>query len=164
MYDGDGNVLANFYDQRRTEVKSYEMSQNIRNAVVSIEDRRFYEHEGVDWKGIFRALTVNLRSGQVEEGASTLTQQYVKNYTTVITATNEEEAAAATEQTVARKLTEITTAMSISDQISREEILTRYLNLVFFGHGAYGVEEAAWTYFNVPSSELNVPQLSLIHI
>lgn len=162
MYDGDGNVLANFYDQRRTEVKSYEMSQNIRNAVVSIEDRRFYEHEGVDWKGIFRALTVNLRSGQVEEGASTLTQQYVKNYTTVITATNEEEAAAATEQTVARKLTEITTAMSISDQISREEILTRYLNLVFFGHGAYGVEEAAWTYFNVPSSELNVPQSALL--
>lgn len=162
MYDGDGNIMATFYDQRRTEVKSYEMSQNVRNAMVSIEDRRFYEHEGVDWKGIFRALTVNLRSGQVEEGASTLTQQYVKNYTTIISADNEEEAAAATEQTAARKLTEITTAMSISETISREEILTRYLNLVFFGHGAYGIEEASWTYFNIPSSDLNVPQAALL--
>ena len=117
-------------------------------AIVAIEDRRFYQHNGVDWQGTIRAVMANSASGDVVQGASTLTQQYVKNYFLYVTAKTETERLKATEQTSARKLKEAQIALQMERALSKEEILTRYLNIVSFGNGAAGVAAAARTYFN----------------
>lgn len=162
MRDSEGKVIATFYDQYRIPVEGHEISGHMRNAVVAIEDRRFYEHEGVDWFGVMRAAVTNILAGEVEQGASTLTQQYVKNYTWLIAADSEEEQAAAIEQSYARKLSEITTAEDLTSKMSRDDILTNYLNLVTFGNGTYGIEAAARTYFNLSAVQLGVPQSALL--
>ncbi|MDN6620118.1 MAG: penicillin-binding protein, partial [Corynebacterium variabile] len=160
--DRDGNPLARLYDQRRYQVGSDEISQNVKDAVVSIEDRRFYDHDGVDVRGTLRALAANLTSGGVEQGASTLDQQYIKNYLLLIEATDDEERDAATETSAARKLREMKLAIDLDNNYSKDEILTRYLNLVSFGHGAYGIETAARTYFDTTAADLTVAQSALL--
>lgn len=162
LYDADGNVITTFYDQYRIPVSGGKISGHMRDAIVAIEDRRFYDHDGVDWFGVMRAVVKNAMAGSVEQGASTLTQQYVKNYNWLVTAQTEQEQAEAIAQTSSRKLTEITTAETLTEQVSKDEILTNYLNLVTFGNNTYGIEAASRTYFGIPAVQLSVPQSALL--
>lgn len=160
--DVEGNPMAWLFDQRRHPVPSEEIAQTAKDAIVAIEDRRFYEHEGVDLQGTARALVTNIAAGGIAQGASTITQQYVKNYLLLVEADNEEEQAAAVETSIPRKLREMRMASDLDQLLSKDEILTRYLNLVPFGNGAYGIEAAAQTYFGIPASDLNVPQAAML--
>ncbi|MEX2197159.1 MAG: transglycosylase domain-containing protein [Thermoleophilaceae bacterium] len=120
----------------RTLVEAGEISPNMKNAVIAIEDRRFYEHDGVDYTGIARALWQDLRQRRAAQGGSTITQQFVKN-----------ALEAQGDRSVFQKLRESAMAYHLERQWSKEKILTQYLNAVYFGNGAYGVESAARTYF-----------------
>ncbi|MDU0478579.1 transglycosylase domain-containing protein [Staphylococcus chromogenes] len=160
--DSQGQPIAWVYDQYRTEVNSQQISDVMKKAIVSIEDRRFYEHDGVDWRGTIRAALANVTSGGVAQGASTLNQQYVKNYLYLVDAKNEEEQAAAIETSAARKLREMRMASDLEKHLSKEEILTRYLNVVPYGNGAFGIEAAAQTYFGIPAAKLNTEQSALL--
>jgi len=133
----------------------------MKQAMVAIEDARFYEHHGLDVQGTVRALLTNIASGGVEEGGSTITQQLVKQ-TLLQTATTPEERDAAVEQTVGRKLREAQLALALEDEYSKDEILTRYLNIVYFGEGAYGVQAAAQRYFGVNAADLTLPQAAML--
>jgi len=141
MLDSAGNPIAYLYDPngRRTVVPGDKISDAMKLAIVSIEDKRFYAHGGVDWRGTLRAFFTNSSSGQTQQGASTLTQQYVKNYELLVVAQNDTERQAATEPTYARKLKEIRIAEALDKELGKQEILTRYLNIVPFGSGAYGI-------------------------
>ncbi len=145
LTDKDGVPIAHIYDQYRVPVSSDQISPAMQAAIIAIEDRRFFEHEGVDWKGTTRALITNQLKGEVAQGGSTLTMQYVKNYLLYVVAKTNAERAEVTEQTPARKLREIRIATQLESQLSKEEILGRYLNIVFFGNNAYGVGAAAAT-------------------
>lgn len=160
--DVTGDPMAWIYDQRRYPVSGDEISQNIKDAIVSIEDHRFYEHDGVDMQGTARAMATNLLAGGVEQGASTIHQQYVKNYLLLIDADDEAEQAAAVEQSVPRKLREMSMASDLDRNLSKDEVLSRYLNLVSFGNRAFGVEAAARTYFGSSAGELTVPQAAML--
>lgn len=162
ILDAKGNPLAYIYEQRRHPVQPDEISDAMKQAVVAIEDRRFYEHEGVDLQGNVRALWTNLAAGGVSQGASTLDQQYVKNYLLLVNATTDEERQAATEQSIARKLREMRMATDIDAKLSKDEILTNYLNLVPFGNHSYGIEAAARTYFGSDAAHLTVPQAAML--
>lgn len=160
--DTNGDPMAWIYAQRRYEVEPDEIAQSAKDALVAIEDRRFYEHEGVDMQGFARALVTNILAGGVEEGASTIDQQYVKNYLLLVNADTTEEQSAAVEQSIPRKLREMRMASDLDKRLSKEEILARYLNLVSFGNHAYGIEAAARTYFDTSASQLTVPQSALL--
>jgi len=164
MLDAAGKPIAYLYDPngRRTVVPGDKISDAMRLAIVSIEDKRFYEHSGVDWRGTARAFFTNSSAGETQQGASTLTQQYVKNYLLLVVAQNDAERRAATEPTIARKLKEIRISLALDQQLGKQEILTRYLNIVPFGSGAYGIQSAAKTYFGVNAAELNVPQSAML--
>ena len=164
MLDAAGNPIAYLYDPngRRTVVASDKISQAMKLAIVSIEDKRFYQHQGVDWRGTFRALLTNSSSGSTQQGASTLDQQYVKNYQLLVVAQNDAERQAATDPTYARKLKEIRIALTLDKELGKQEILTRYLNLVPFGSGAYGIQSAAQTYFGIDAKDLNVAQSAML--
>jgi membrane peptidoglycan carboxypeptidase len=161
--DARGTPIATFWSkgQRRTVVPSDQISQAMKLAVVSIEDKRFFSNNGVDIRGTLRAALTNAGAGQTQQGASTLTQQYVKNYE-LLTATTPADQAAATADTVARKIRDVRVALTLDQQLTKDEILTRYLNLVPFGTGAYGVEQAARTYFGEPASALTVAQSAML--
>ena len=161
LQDKEGNTITNFYTQRREVVDANDISPIMKNAIVAIEDRRFYEHEGVDWKGVMRAAITNATTDDVQ-GASTLTQQYIKNYTWLITSENEDEQANAIEQSYARKIAEIATAEDISEILPKDEILSRYLNLVSFGRNSFGVQNAARTFFGTTAKDLTIPQAALL--
>lgn len=161
--DRAGNPLAYLYDQYRVPAASDQIADTMKAAMVAIEDQRFYEHRGVDWPGTVRAFVSNQLAGHITQGASTITQQYVKNYLVHIAAAgNPVEQAEATEQTVARKLREIRIAMQLEKRLSKEEILTRYLNVVPFGNKIYGVGAAAQAYFDTTPDKLTIPQAALL--
>ncbi|MDR7330803.1 penicillin-binding protein [Corynebacterium guangdongense] len=160
--DVTGDPIAYLYNQRRHPVEGDAISQNMKDAIIAIEDHRFYEHNGVDIQGTARALLTNLAAGGVAQGASTINQQYVKNYLLHVEADSTEEQQAATEQSIPRKLREMRTATELDRTMSKDEILTRYLNLVPFGNHAYGIEAAAHTYFGVSAAELDVPQSAML--
>ena len=162
--DNAGNPIARFFDpnQNRQVLAPEQISPAMKAAIVAVEDRRFYEHQGVDWQGTMRAVIANSASGDVVQGASTLTQQYVKNYFLYVAAKTETERLKATEQTPARKLKEAQIALQMERSLSKEEILARYLNIVSFGNGAAGVAAAARTYFNTTADQLTVPQAALL--
>lgn len=162
MVDANGNPFAWLYEQRRFEVTSDKISNDMKLAIVSIEDRRFAEHAGVDWQGTFRAFLTNTSSGEVQQGASTLDQQYVKNYLLLVVAKTDAERRAAIETTPARKIREIRMALTLDKQLTKDEILTRYLNLVPFGNSSYGIQDAAQTYFGVDAKDLNVVQSAML--
>ena len=157
----DGSLITEFYENNRTPVTAEQISPVVKRALVDIEDSRFYEHKGIDPQGTLRALAKNLAAGRTEEGGSTLTQQLVKQ-TLLQTASTPAEAKAATEQSAGRKLKEARLALAVEQTYSKDEILTRYLNLAYFGHGAYGIEAAARTYFSVGAGELTLPQASVL--
>lgn len=162
VQDASGKDMAYVYSQRRHPVDGDQISDAMKNAIVSIEDERFYEHGGVDLQGNFRALWTNLTSGGVSQGASTIDQQYVKNYLLLVSAQTDEERAAATEQSATRKLREMRMATQMNEELDKKEILTNYLNLVSFGNHAYGVEAAARTYFDSHAADLTVPQAAML--
>ncbi|MDT0277471.1 penicillin-binding protein [Blastococcus goldschmidtiae] len=157
----DGTLITNLYDKNRTPVASDQIAEVMKQALVAIEDSRFYEHNGLDVQGTMRALVKNLAAGEVQEGGSTLTQQLVKQ-TLLQTADSSEGRDAATEQTPARKVREARLALALEETYSKDEILTRYLNLVYFGKGAYGVQAAAQRYFSVDAAELDLAQAAML--
>ncbi|MCV7422361.1 transglycosylase/D,D-transpeptidase PonA2 [Mycobacterium yunnanensis] len=162
MVDAKGNPLAWLYNQRRFEVRSDQIANAMKLAIVSIEDKRFAEHNGVDWKGTLTGLSGYVTGAADTRGGSTLEQQYVKNYQLLVIAQTDAEKRAAIETTPARKLREIRMALTLDKTFTKSEILTRYLNLVSFGNGAFGVQDAAQTYFGVDASQLNWQQAALL--
>ncbi|ATL65268.1 penicillin-binding protein [Nocardia terpenica] len=162
MVDATGAPIAWLYEQRRFEVPSDKISNDMKLAIVSIEDKRFAEHGGVDWQGTFRAFLRNTSSGAVQQGGSTIDQQYVKNFQLLVVAKTDAERRAAIETTPARKLREIRMALTLEKELTKDEILTRYLNLVPFGNGSYGIQDAAQTYFGVDAKDLSVPQAAML--
>ncbi len=163
--DKDGVPIAYVFDQNRFNTPPQAIADTMKAAIISIEDRRFFEHNGVDWRGTARAVTTNLTaSGSALEGqgASTLTMQDVKNYLLYAVARNAAERAAAVESSPIRKMREIRVALQLEKQLSKDEILARYLNIVFFGHNAYGVASAARTYFNTTPDRLTISQAALL--
>src|SRR3954467_7811551 len=157
----DGSVVTEFYSNNRTPVIGDQITPLVKQALVDIEDSRFYEHNGLDVQGTLRALVTNVAAGSVQEGGSTLTQQLVKQ-TLLQTAATPEEQEAAKEQTVGRKLKEARLALALEQTYSKDEILTRYLNIVYFGEGAYGIQAAAQKYFSVNAADLTLPQAAML--
>ena len=163
----DGSLIANFYYENRVSVPLTQVSPLMRQAVVAIEDSRFYKHGGIDLRGTFRAL-VNNQSGKDVQGGSTLTQQYVKQVLLERAQNIPDpkkrvaEMKAATEQSYSRKLRELRYAVALEEKYSKEQILERYLNIAYFGSGAYGVEAASRHYFSKSASALTLPQAALL--
>ncbi len=162
MVDAKGNVIAWLYSQRRFEVPSEQIANTMKLAIVSIEDKRFAEHNGVDLQGTLTGLSGYLSGNLDTRGGSTIEQQYVKNYQLLVIAQTDAEKRAAIETTPARKLREIRMALTLDKTFTKPEILTRYLNLVSFGNGAFGIQDAAQTYFGINASELNWQQAALL--
>ncbi len=151
IYAADGRVLAVLRgDEARVIVDGDEISPIMKQAIVAVEDRRFWEHRGVDLRGIFRAVWADIRHQEVIQGGSTITQQLVKN--TYIEP----------ERTVSRKLKEAALAWQLERRWSKERILTAYLNTIYFGNGAYGIGMAARVYFQKTASELTLPEAALL--
>ncbi len=141
---------------------STEISPLLQQAVVAVEDSRFYEHDGVDLRGTLRALATNSQSGEIQQGGSTLTMQYVKNVL-LTAAKTDEERAAALEQSVSRKLKEWRLATGLEKRWTKQQILEGYLNIAYFGAGAYGAEAASRRYFSRPARETStLPQAALL--
>jgi membrane peptidoglycan carboxypeptidase len=157
----DGSLITNLYTNNRTPVTADQISPVMKQALVDIEDSRFYDHHGLDVQGTMRALVKNVAAGSVQEGGSTLTQQLVKQ-TLLQTATTPEDRQAATEQSMGRKIREARLAMALEETYPKDEILTRYLNIVYFGHGAYGIQAAAQKYFSVNAADLTLPQAAML--
>jgi membrane peptidoglycan carboxypeptidase len=157
----DGSLITWFYRHNRTPVPAGQIAEVMKEAIVDIEDSRFYEHHGVDLEGTARALVRNVVAGEVMEGGSTITQQLVKQ-TLLQAATTPEERAAATESSVGRKLREARLALAVEEHYTKSEILTRYLNLVYFGENTYGVQAAAQRYFSVNAADLTLPQAAML--
>jgi membrane peptidoglycan carboxypeptidase len=163
--DRDGNPIAYLFDQYRLPVSFNQISPTMTNAIIAIEDKRFYQHAGVDVKGALRAALSN-SSGGSTQGASTITQQYVKNFLiNVVDRNNKTLQAEDQAQTVVRKLREAKMAMTLDQEWSKSNILTGYLNVVQFGHtgiGPYGVGAAAAAFFGTTPDKLTVPQSALL--
>ena len=159
----DGTVIATPQEQNRTVVPLSKIAPIMRAAQVAIEDHRFYEHGGIDIQGTARAVISNLRNGS-SVGASSLTQQYVKislQYS-ALNSGNEQAAAEAVKKDYMRKLKELKYAITLEKKLTKDQILEGYLNLVYYGDRAYGVEAAAQHYFSVPASKLSLSQAALL--
>jgi membrane peptidoglycan carboxypeptidase len=158
----DGSVIATFYAENRVPVDLSQMSPFIRNGIVAIEDERFYQHGGIDATGILRALVATAHGGR--QGASTITQQYVNNMIieSLVTAGKTDKVKLGADKTIGDKLREMKLAIALEKQHSKDQILQGYLNIVYFGNGAYGIEAAAQEYFNVPASSLTLPQAAAL--
>jgi membrane peptidoglycan carboxypeptidase len=162
VYARDGRtLLTTFYEEYRKQVKISDMSPYITEAIVASEDTRFYEHHGVDVKGVARAFVANQQAGGVSQGASTLTMQYVR-MALRDAAKTPQEALDATEQTTSRKLREMRLALELEKRMSKQEILERYLNAAYFGHRAYGIYAASQIFFSKPPKDLNLNEAALL--
>jgi membrane peptidoglycan carboxypeptidase len=157
----DGRTLATFYYQDRIPVTLGQVPLSMKQAIVAIEDYQFYSEGGIDLHGLLRAAVANAQAGGVQQGGSTLTQQYVKNIL-IETARTPAERAAATADTIARKLQEARYAMALARRLSKNQILQGYLNIAYFGDGAWGVGSAARHYFNVRVERLTLAQSALL--
>ena len=158
----DGSELANFFAENRTYVALDQISPLMQKAQVAIEDHRFYEHGAIDIQGLGRAVLRTL-SGSTQ-GASTLTQQYVKQVQieTALIRGDEDAAAAAQAVSIERKIREMRYAMAVEERLSKNEILERYLNIAYYGDGAYGVEAAAHHYWNTTAKDLTLAQAAML--
>lgn len=158
----DGSVLATFFDENRIYVELSDISPWMQDAIVDIEDHRFYEHGAIDPQGLMRAV-VRTAMGDTQ-GASTLTQQYVKlvQVEAAHVRGDDEGVRAAQEVTIERKIREMRYAMAIEERLSKQEILEGYLNIAYFGDGAYGVEAAARHYWGTTAKELTLDQAAML--
>jgi len=164
VLDVNGHVLAYFYDQNRIYVPLSKIAPVMRTALLSIEDHRFYEHGAFDPQGTLRAFLTNQASGGTVQGGSSITQQYVKMVLVNEAELDGDKAAveAAQATTYERKITELRYAIALEKKLSKDQILERYLNLVYFGDGAYGVEAAARHYFGTTAAKLTLPQAAML--
>lgn len=146
----DGTLLGEHFVERRTVVKLADVPPHVKLAFLAAEDASFYEHEGLDYPGMLRSIWVNLRSASSRQGASTITQQVVKNV--LLTQ----------ERTYQRKIKEVILSRKIEQELTKDEILELYLNHIYFGHGRYGIEEAARYYFGKGVAELSLGEASIL--
>ncbi|WP_063836079.1 transglycosylase domain-containing protein [Actinacidiphila yeochonensis] len=161
ILDANGGLIATVYSRDRTVIPITQMSPNVLNAIVDIEDSRYYQHGAIDLKGILRALSHNASDGGTQ-GASTLTQQYVKNVFVEEAGDDADKVAQATEQTAGRKIKEMKYAIQVEKELGKKQILQNYLNITFFGEQAYGIEAASERYFSVHAKDLNLQQAALL--
>ena len=152
IFDRTGQVLLYEIsgDQKRTVVSFEEIPQHLKDATIVIEDENFYEGPGVDWRGILRAVLVNIERGRIVQGGSTITQQLARN------------AFLSTEQTLTRKLKELILALQLTRHYTKDQILTFYLNEIPYGPTAYGVEAASETYFGKPVKDINLAEAAIL--
>ncbi|MEJ7794667.1 MAG: transglycosylase domain-containing protein [Nocardioides sp.] len=161
IVDGAGNTIASLYDENRINVSLSQVSRTMVKSIVAIEDYRYYEHGALDLKGTLRALVTNQASGGVVQGGSSITQQMVK-LTLVSQADTRVERAEAIEESFARKIRELRYAIAFEEQYSKDWILERYLNLAYFGDGAFGIQSAARHYFNKNAADLGLAESALL--
>ncbi|MDI6717030.1 MAG: PBP1A family penicillin-binding protein [Actinomycetota bacterium] len=150
IYAADGTVITKLFHENRTIVPLKQISPTLQDAVIAVEDQRFYEHKGVDYIRIIGSLIKDIRSGEFSQGGSTITQQYVKT------------AYFSPEKTISRKIKEAFLAMKLERNYNKQQILEKYLNSIYFGNGAYGIEAASQSYFGIPASKLNLEQSALL--
>src|SRR5215469_8917531 len=150
VYDVDGKIYSRLAGANRLKVSLSEVSPFFITAVLAREDARFYEHGGIDWKGILRALVHDLLSGSAREGASSITQQLARNSLPL------------GGRTLSRKLLEAMVALRIERQFTKQQILELYVNRIYFGNGCYGVETASQAYFGKSAAKLNLPEAALL--
>ncbi len=150
IYADDNQKIAEFYNQRRIVLPLSDMPEILIQAFVSAEDARFFQHTGIDLIGIFRAFIKNLKAGEIVQGGSTITQQVAKSFFL------------SPQRTYLRKIREAILSYRIEKRFTKEEILFLYLNQIYLGHGAYGVEAAAENYFRKKASELNLAECALL--
>lgn len=150
VYADNREVIGQFYIERRFLTPLAEIPESLTQAVISVEDARFYDHPGLDIIGIFRAAWTNFRRGGKVEGASTITQQLARSLFL------------SPERTYARKIRELLLAFQIEDQLTKDQILEMYLNQIYFGHGAYGVRAAAQTFFSKPLAALELEESAIL--
>ncbi|MGH7002969.1 MAG: transglycosylase domain-containing protein, partial [Alphaproteobacteria bacterium] len=150
VQDAEGRTLATYGDLYGDPVRLYDLPPHVTRAVMAIEDRRFFRHWGVDPLGLARAVAVNIMSGRIRQGGSTLTQQLAK------------VAFLTPERSMGRKVREALLALKIEDQFTKDEILAFYLNRVYFGSGAYGLEAASRRYFGRPAKNLTLYQAAML--
>jgi membrane peptidoglycan carboxypeptidase len=162
ILDAEGGTIATVYSRDRTVVSLKNISPYMQKAIVAIEDSRFYEHGAVDLKGVLRAVNKNVQSSGVAEGASTLTQQYVKNVFIEEAGDDPTKVAEATQQTIGRKIRELKYAIQVEEELGKKKILENYLNITFFGQQAYGVEAASQRYFSKHAKDLSLPESALL--
>ncbi|MGH9024458.1 MAG: transglycosylase domain-containing protein, partial [Acidimicrobiia bacterium] len=147
----DGSTIGEFRElETRVVVPSNQIPKVLRDAVIAVEDREFYAHKGIDVRGVARALWADVRSGKLEQGGSTITQQLVKNLYT------------SGERTLSRKLQEAILATQVERALSKDEIMARYLNTVYLGDSNFGVEAASQSYFRKPAVELTLAEAALL--
>ncbi|MFB6721195.1 penicillin-binding protein [Kribbella sp. NPDC056345] len=161
MLAADGSVIATLFEQNRVPIRLNQIAPIMKTAIIAIEDSRFYEHGALDPKGTLRAMIRNHGSGEVQQGGSSITQQYVK-LSLIEKARTVAERQKATEVSYERKLTELRYAIALESRLTKNEILERYLNLVNFGDGTYGVQVAAQHYFRTTADQLTLPQAALL--
>ena len=151
IYDAQGRLLAELHGaENRLVIPSSAIPAVMKQATVASEDQRFYSDHGIDFQGLVRAVLADIAAGRAVQGGSTITEQYIKN------------AYIGDELTISRKLREAILAWELEDRWSKDHILTAYLNTVYYGQGAYGVEAAAETYFHEHARRLTLPQAALL--
>nr|VFK58772.1 MAG: penicillin-binding protein 1A [Candidatus Kentron sp. TUN]VFK67493.1 MAG: penicillin-binding protein 1A [Candidatus Kentron sp. TUN] len=150
VYTRDQSLIAEFGEKRRIPLKIEDIPKTMINAVLAAEDKHFFKHPGVDWKGLIRAIVYLVRTGEKGPGGSTITMQVARNFFL------------GREKTYLRKANEILLALKIEQELSKEEILTLYLNKIFFGQRAYGVGAAAQVYYGTTLHALTLPQVAMI--
>lgn len=146
----DGVVIGEIFTERRTLIPYEDIPAHVENAFLAAEDADFYHHEGMDYVGMARAMLTNLEAGELRQGASTITQQVVKNFLL------------SPERTFERKIQELLLARRLEQALSKREILELYLNEIYFGHGRYGIEEASRFYFGKSVREISLGQAALL--
>jgi membrane peptidoglycan carboxypeptidase len=161
---GNGKTLAYFYDENRIPVKLKSIAPIMRQAQIAIEDHRFYEHGALDFKGTMRALVRNSTDGGVTQGGSSITQQYVKMVQVEACQAKGDSQCVKDAQapTMQRKIRELRYAIAMEKKFTKDEILVRYLNIAYYGAGAYGVEAAAKHYFSTKASKLTLAQAAML--
>ncbi|MGR4881345.1 transglycosylase domain-containing protein [Streptomyces sp. LARHCF249] len=162
ILDSEGGLIATVYSRDRQVVPLTAISPYMQKAIVAIEDSRFYEHGAVDLKGILRAVNRNAQEGGAAQGASTLTQQYVKNVFVEEAGDDETKVRAAQEKSLGRKIRELKYAIQVEEELGKKKILENYLNITFFGQQAFGIESAAQRYFSKPAKDLTLEESALL--
>jgi membrane peptidoglycan carboxypeptidase len=159
----DGQPIATFYAENRVRIPLDQMSPHIKDAIIAIEDSRFYEHAGIDPQGIVRAVFSNLTKGG-QQGASTITQQYVTNVINEARLSQDrpDEVILSGQKDVGDKLREMKLAIALEKKFTKEQILEGYLNIVFFNSDAYGIEAASRYFFSTTAKDLTLPQAALL--
>ena len=150
VYDVDGKIYSRLAGANRLKVSLSEVSPEFIAAVLAREDARFYDHKGIDWRGILRALVRDITSGSAKEGASSITQQLARNSLPL------------GGRTLSRKILEAMVALRIERQFTKQQILELYINRIYFGNGCYGVETASQAYFGKNASKLNLSEAALL--